>query len=248
MKGVIRKNWHYRVRRIHRYLGVFIGIQFFLWTLGGLYFSWSDMDKVHGDHLKAPTHTISPDFAWSNPQDIIQAIKAKDSLHAIFDMRLIQILGQPYYQVIYSNGLDGGKKIQLAHAVSGALRGELTNTEATEIAKHSVSNPGNVLKTEYLTTTNGHHEYRDQPLPAYAIFFEHEEDITVYVSAQLGTVQKFRNNSWRNFDFLWMLHTMDYKSRDNISNWILRILSILGLLTILSGFTLFWLSIRRKKR
>ena len=45
-----------RFRKTHRFLGVFIGIQFLFWTISGLYFSWTDIDDVHGDHyLKKPT-------------------------------------------------------------------------------------------------------------------------------------------------------------------------------------------------
>jgi len=51
-----------------------------------------------------------------------------------------------------------------------------------------------------------------------------------------------RNNNWRRFDFLWMLHTMDYQSRDHITNYVLRIFSALGIVTILSGFFLFYLT------
>jgi hypothetical protein len=64
----------------------------------------------------------------------------------------------------------------------------------------------------------------------------------VYVSSQLGTFQAVRHNQWRAFDFLWMLHTMDYKSRDDINNWLLRGFSIFGLLTVLSGFLLYFIS------
>jgi len=32
---------------------------------------------------------------------------------------------------------------------------------------------------------------------------------------------------------------MDYESRDHIGNWLLRVFSVLGLLTICSGFALF---------
>lgn len=39
-------------RKWHRYLGVVLGIQFLLWTLGGLYFSWTDIDEIRGDNLK----------------------------------------------------------------------------------------------------------------------------------------------------------------------------------------------------
>ncbi len=50
---------------------------------------------------------------------------------------------------------------------------------------------------------------------------------------------------------LWMLHTMDYEGRDDMNNSILRAFSILGLLTISSGFALYFVSLpglRRKSR
>jgi hypothetical protein len=97
------------------------------------------------------------------------------------------------------------------------------------------------LRKEFL----GHHEYREQPLPAFAVTFNHPFNTTVYAASEFGTVQKFRNDKWRFFDFLWMMHTMDYQSRDNLSNWLLRAFSIFGLLTIVSGFVLFFVS--RKK-
>jgi len=46
------KSKHYYIRRTHRYLGLIPGIQFLLWTIGCLYFSWSKMDEVHGDFQK----------------------------------------------------------------------------------------------------------------------------------------------------------------------------------------------------
>ncbi len=234
-----------KIRKTHRWMGVILGIQFFLWTLGGLYFSWSDMDEVHGDHQKAHIHPISANIGLVNPQEIIDEIKLKDSVNFLFDIRLIQILNRPFYQIIYSKEHDRGKKIQLANATTGELRTALSKEEAIEIAKKNFTNDTPVKSVEYLTNTNGHHEYREQPLPAFAITFSHPTNTTVYVASELGTVQKFRNSKWRIFDFLWMLHTMDYQSRDNISNWLLRAFSIFGLFTIMSGFTLFFIS--RKK-
>ena len=240
-KGVCQR----KIRKTHRWMGVILGIQFFLWTLGGLYFSWSDMDEVHGDHQKAHIHPISANIGLVNPQEIIDEIKLKDSVNFLFDIRLIQILNRPFYQIIYSKEHDRGKKIQLANATTGELRTALSKEEAIEIAKKNFTNDTPVKSVEYLTNTNGHHEYREQPLPAFAITFSHPTNTTVYVASELGTVQKFRNSKWRIFDFLWMLHTMDYQSRDNISNWLLRAFSIFGLFTIMSGFTLFFIS--RKK-
>ena len=51
--------------------------------------------------------------------------------------------------------------------------------------------------------------------------------------------KKVRHQSWRWFDFLWMGHTMDYKGRDNFNNILLRIFSLFGVFTVLSGFVLW---------
>ena len=43
-----------RIRKTHRYLGLFIGIQFLAWTISGLYFSWTNLDEIHGDQYLNP--------------------------------------------------------------------------------------------------------------------------------------------------------------------------------------------------
>jgi len=40
---------------------------------------------------------------------------------------------------------------------------------------------------------------------------------------------------------------MDFKTRDDINNWLLRILSVAGLITLCSGYVLFFLSKRKRK-
>ncbi len=242
-----KAEFHRKIRKSHRWLGVILGVQFLFWTVGGLYFSWSDMDEVHGDHQKAHIHPIEGDVKLTNIDEILQKLKQKDTVNYIFDTRLVQILGIPTYQIHFSKEHDRGKKIQLANAITGELRKPLNKSEAIEVAQLNFSDDVNIKQVEYVTTVNGHHEYRESPLPAYAVTFEHPSNTTVYVSTELGTVQKFRNNKWRIFDFLWMLHTMDYQSRDNISNWLLRAFSIFGLLTIASGGILFFVSQKKSK-
>lgn len=48
-----------KFRKTHRFLGVFIGLQFLFWTISGLYFSWTDINEIHGDHYKKEVN-ISP--------------------------------------------------------------------------------------------------------------------------------------------------------------------------------------------
>jgi hypothetical protein len=187
---------------------------------------------------------------------VLDAIKKMHSIDSVVSIQLIEILGKPFYQVRYISAIhhhanhqhNMATMNQLANAETGQLRGPLTKEEAIEVAKMRFSGEPVIKGIEYLTATNNHHEYRESPLPAYAITFEQPTKTTVYVASELGTVQKFRNNKWRLFDFLWMLHTMDYQGRDNFGNILLRIFSIFGLVTVMSGFALFFVSAKWSKR
>ena len=248
----MNRTWHLRIRKTHRYLGLFIGIQFLLWTVGGLYFSWSNLDDIHGDHLKRPAAGFPASLSLVSPSVPLQALQQK-GMDSVLSVALIDVRNQPVYQVSYRIQQGNGHAIthtQLANARTGQLRDELTQAEATALAQQRFAGESAVERVEYLTSTNGHHEYREKPLPAYAITFLQPAHATVYVAAQLGTVQSVRTDPWRIFDLFWMLHTMDYEGRDDINNGLLRAFSILGLLTITSGFALYFVSspqLRQKK-
>ena len=93
-----------------------------------------------------------------------------------------------------------------------------------------------------IENVDAHSEYRGKPLPAYAISYESSENVIAYVSVKDGQFQTLRHRDWRWFDFLWMSHTMDYQGRDNFNTIVLRVFSLLGLITVLSGFTLWFTS------
>lgn len=243
---------HYFIRRTHRWLGVTMGIQLLFWTIGGLYFSWSDMDEVHGDYEKAPLSLLATNNAYISPTIIFDSLRSKTPIDSFAEMKLVTILGKPTWQINYTSASGGHEHghashiIQLADAQTGQLRAPLLKEEAIQVAQNGYAGKGKMTQVAYLTKASAHHEYREQPLPAYAVTFGDQRKTIVYVSTELGTIQKYRNRPWRQFDFLWMLHTMDYSSRDNISNWILKAFSIFSLATVLSGFTLFFVSRRRR--
>ena len=77
------KSGTYRARQIHRWLGLFIGIQFIAWTVGGLYFSWTDLDEIHGDHLQNPSPFVAADAEWASPSLALNAIRARESVDSV---------------------------------------------------------------------------------------------------------------------------------------------------------------------
>lgn len=231
---------HLFIRKSHRYLGVLLGIQFLLWTIGGLYFSWSDIDEIHGDfQRKQPLH-LPGTISMISPSSALQMnLIRPDSIHSL---QLINILQRPFYSIKYFSTQQ--LKTIVIDAETGKLRAPISKAEAIAVARENFAEKVPVKSVEYIQQVSKHSEYRARPLPAWKITFEHPSNTNVYVSSQLGKVETFRNKKWRIFDLLWMFHTMDYNGRDNINNWVLRAFSMFGLVTVLSGFILFFVTSR----
>jgi hypothetical protein len=161
-----------------------------------------------------------------------------DSTLEIATLELRFVRHQPYYWVNGEKLFDGQ---------TGQLKPEITAEEAKEIAKIFIKGDFGIKSAEYLTETDSHHEYRGRALPAWAVQFDHPENLIAYIDAKNGNFERVRHSSWRVFDFLWMFHTMDYAGRDNFNNLLLRAFSLFGLATIVSGFTLFFMTLKKKK-
>ena len=213
------------IRKAHRYLGIFLGIQFLMWTISGLYFSWTDIDEIHGDHFRQLPAEVTPFKDLISPSDL--------SVGAITSVSLRAIAGEPYYWV---------NSEALFHARTGAPKPEVSEQEALDIAKRNMLPELEVAGIERLDSVGKHSEYRGRPLPAFAISYKNPEAIKAYVSIKDGAFQTLRHRDWRWFDFLWMTHTMDYDGRDNFNTIVLRAFSLMGLVTVLSGFLLWYTS------
>ncbi len=215
-----------KIRKTHRYLGVFIGIQFLFWTISGLYFSWTNIDEIHGDQFKnldyqprTFNNLISPTLL--NVSEGINTIELRD------------LNGAPYYWI---------NRSKLYNAMDGEPKNNITEDEALYVAKNHMKENLEVVTIEQIHKVDKHHEYREKLLPAYVVSYKNDEALKAYVSVIDGKFQTVRHSNWRWFDFLWMTHTMDYEGRDNFNTIVLRSFSLLGLITVLSGFLLWYTS------
>jgi hypothetical protein len=62
------------IRKAHRYLGVSLGIQFLFWTLGGLYFSWTNIDEIRGENLRRKETNIDPKQVKASLADVLAGV------------------------------------------------------------------------------------------------------------------------------------------------------------------------------
>jgi hypothetical protein len=225
------------LRKAHRYIALIVSLQLLAWTIGGIWFTWNDIDDIHGDYLR---NFDKPEIA----QTQISTQKAIDNISdfkRLESINVISILKQPAYKIKYNTN-----KLVLVNAITGSIIPDITKPQAIDIAKENISFEAEIASIELVTETSSHHEYRGKPLPAWAITYDYPESPTFYVSTKLGTLTSVRHTSWRIFDFLWMLHTMDYQGRDDFGNWFIKIFSLIALVTAISGIVLFFIS-RRKK-
>jgi hypothetical protein len=238
------RNFKHLIRKSHRYIGLVIGVQLLLWTVGGAYFSWNDIREIRGETIRNQPPPI--DFG-SASVPVSEAVRRTGA--DVTAVRLVTISGSTHYEMTVGNHED---HFVLVNAADGSVRPRLDREEAERIAVGALKNPQRVVSVDFLKTADGHHEYREKPLPAWGVTFA--DGVTVYVGADNGQITAIRTGSWRVFDFLWMLHTMDFKGRDDINNYVLRAFSVFGLATVLSGFILFFASsplfrrVRRKTK
>ena len=204
-------------------MGLFLGIQFLLWTISGLYFSWSDIDEIHGDDFKIlpPDRTTFKDLLGTSELQGVSGISS---------VELIEIGSKPYYWI---------NDNALYNARTGLSKEGITKEEALSVAARYMKSELQVQKVQVIDSVGPHHEYRGRPLPAYEISYVSDKNVKAYVALKNGAFQTVRFRDWRWFDFLWMTHTMDYQGRDDFNTLLLRVFSLSCLITVLSGFLLW---------
>ena len=100
----------------------------------------------------------------------------------------------------------------------------------------------NPIDVEEISVPKRGSEYRGRDLPIYKVQTKNDQGdpINVYLNIYSGDIASIRSDSWRTWDLMWGLHIMDWTERDNISNFFLKIFSILALISSISGLMLFF--------
>ena len=195
----------FTIRKIHRYLSIFIAIQLLLWTVSGIYFAFNKIEMVRGEQYRLPLET---------------------------EYRIFKRLGQ---DIIETN--NNGVKTYSTHPQNFPVD-MLSPEEAITIAKEKTSlNP---LSASLIEKVERGVEYRGRRLPIYKVSTDTNDGINIYVNSITGDIAAIRSDSWRAWALLWALNIMDYKDRDNINNLLLKIFSVLALISSITGIILFF--------
>jgi len=226
------------IKFLHRWLGLFASIQLLLWTLSGLFFTIPDIKDVRGDQYRV----------WGTTNEA-QRLDHKNLFAMSTLLKNLDINKEQDYTILLKRRADtwvyqvkSSNQISNYDAISGERLFFITPDEASLI----VTRETNLLpkKVELINDRESGSEYRGRDLPLYRVFVEKPQKGMVYVDPNTGEIAAIRTRLWRTFDFLWSLHIMDYKERDDFSHWLIRIFAFIGLMTIVSGMLLWYYTSR----
>lgn len=224
-------------RKGHKWLALVVGLQLLFWTLSGLFMSAVPIENIKSEHLeKKPTlQVLSPGVPYFAIENVLSLFEESFS---VIGVKLGSLLGAPVYYVETSN-----KQFHLVDALSGKIISPLPKEKAIEIAKSRFTESSNNVIATWVEKPVS--EYKGK-YPVWRIDFNNFESTSFYVSPETGQLKAKRGLFWRIYDFLWMLHIMDYKNRTDFNNWLLIFAATLGLLASVSGLVLIKYSFKKK--
>ena len=209
------------VRNTHKYLSFFISIQLLLWTISGIYFAFNKIENVRGEQyrLQLPSNHSFKNIEFEIPEATSAVVKKR------LDQTIIAAstnAGMRYFD-------EAGDPLK-----------KISSDEAKQIvAKNTLLNP---IAVEEINESKKGSEYRGRQLPIYKVITRNvnDKEVNAYLNIFSGDIVAIRSAQWRIWDLMWGFHIMDWQERDNIDNLLLKIFSILALISSLSGILLFF--------
>lgn len=212
---------HAAASRVHRLIALLLGIQILFWTLGGVVMSWIPIEQVRGEHL------IKRDASAPLPPTI--KLENRANLMALTGWR---IGDSTYLLADYS---DIGK-ILIATETGDPV--SITESIIRDAAQDALMVDAPIADVELLTGP-APIDYRG-PMPVWRANVPAAEGLLIYLSPASAEILAARTDYWRLYDFFWMLHIMDYETRDNFNNPLVMIFSASAVLFTLTGLTLLF--------
>ena len=206
------------LRRLHKWIGLLLGAQLLLWTISGTAMALLDMETVAGGpQPQASNPSLPASSAWERIRATLGSRPVSSvAVRPLLDLYAVEI-AVPGETLLFDAG--SGRRI----LVDAAL--------ARRIATAAYPGGGPVTSVSQLREITL--EVREHALPIWRIDFDDAQGSSFYVSGGTGRLLERRNDSWRLWDFAWMLHNMDYADRTSFNHPLI----------IAVGFGIAWLAL-----
>lgn len=207
-------------RRIHKWIGLILGLQFVIWTISGAVMAVLDMEAVAGGPPPPRTEAArlpENSGAWPVVQRSLGTSPITSlTVRLLLDRHVFEI-GTPAGTRLFDAATGGPVQIDAAFA--------------RRLAQASYTGAGSIKTVELITESTL--AIREHEAPAWRVDFADKGNSSFYISKATGRLLERRNDTWRIWDFVWMLHNMDYVNRTSFNHPLI----------ITVGFGIVWLAI-----
>jgi uncharacterized iron-regulated membrane protein len=214
--------------QLHKWTALIVGLQVLAWIVSGLYMTFVPIETVRSEHT----------IRKAEPRDLREApvkglpVEAVKSLGGpVTRIELVDVDGRLSWRADIA-----GKPAALIDDASGQVISPLDEAAARRIAEADFAGEGRIA-TAALIDANPPIEFRGD-LPVWQVSFDDASGTNLYVSPLSGKVVARRSATWRVYDFLWSLHIMDYRDREDFNNWLVVIAAAVALALTVSGFVI----------
>jgi len=223
------------MKKLHKWISLLVGLQVLLWLISGLVISLLDPAKVSGAQWRVPTQADPGNIP---PVPMLEPFELQvEHLDGALRIDLMEHNAKAVYRISFAT-----HEI-LLNAIDGTSL-STGKDEALAIARHDFTGTG-----EPAAVTAGSApdlETRNHHGPYWQVEFSDDAHTSIYVSAASGEILERRNDYWRIHDFFWMLHIMDYKSREDFNNPLVIGVALVSIWLGFSGAVLLVTGLRRR--
>lgn len=226
------KFWPQRTwRQLHWWMSILLSLQLLAWFSSGFFMAVIPIETIRGDHLKMPW----PQPDWSRATLPLAQLSHQGSLQAVKLTQRQQIPVYYFQDALGEHWLD---------ATNGEPLAELPLEQIPSLLQSQVSQPLTDLQLLRLNELPAEAQGLSPPIVRGTT----ADQTHWYIHGVTGQLLRVRTALWRSYDFFWMLHIMDYETRENFNNPLLITTSLSALLFTCTGLVLMLFRWRRGRR
>jgi hypothetical protein len=220
------RRWMARFARWHVWLGWLVGVPFILWTATGFAMVLKPIEEVRGEHLRIEQAEQALPVGSAAPfqRDLAGVTEIVERVER----------GRPIALVTFADGHQ-------ERFSSGRKLASVDESEARAITAQSIRDGSRAVRTEFFAADRPPIDFR-KPMSAWRVTLA--DGTHVYVGSQTGRIEAVRTRWWRFYDFMWGIHIMDLRTREDTHNPFVVAFSLLALVGALMGTVLLF---RRRK-
>ncbi|PAX08208.1 PepSY domain-containing protein [Sphingomonas lenta] len=185
------------LRRLHVWLAWIVGVPILFWTASGLWMVARPIEEVRGAHLRSEPAPFRAG-PLAPPAGALRSLSLEPQ-----DGRLVWL------------ATTADCRAFRADAATGRVLPPVTEAEARRIAAAALASPPAIVGATRTSADAPPIDLR-RPRPAWGVEFA--DRARVYVDADTGEVLALRTAQWRLFDWMWGLHIMDLRAREDTSH------------------------------